>query len=90
MVTVHCARIGFFRMALQADSTTGIPEFSAVRIVAIATRDAGCEHFALLERNIIVGLRDVANLPVGPIDISSQWSSDSVCLLEPLSRHPIL
>ena len=53
------------RMALQADAFAGCAKFCAVRLVTIAAGDAGGEHPALLERRIVVGLLDVADLAVG-------------------------
>ena len=56
------SRIFFRRVALLADAVTRGAKLAAVRLMAVAAGDAGCEHLALLERAVVVDL--VAHLSV--------------------------
>jgi hypothetical protein len=87
MAVLH---VGVFvgRMALQADAFARCSKFRAVRLVAIAAGDAGGEHLALLERRIVIGLFDIANLAVGMIGIARE-PFNCMGLRQPLTRHPI-
>ena len=66
--------IGIFvgHMALQTDAFAREPKFRAVRLVAVAAGDAGCEHPALLEWRIIIGLLHIADLSVDMVGAAPQ------------------
>src|SRR5262245_14725870 len=53
--------------------------------VAIAAGNAGCEHFALLKRAVVVDL--IEHLPVGLIKAPAN-RRNGVCLRQPLTREP--
>src|SRR5262245_31075880 len=58
-----------------------------MRLMAVATGNPTGEHFALLERAVIVDL--IAHLAVGVIETPTQ-RRDAVSIGKPLSGYPIL
>jgi hypothetical protein len=74
-------------MALQACVVAGKPQLAAVRIVAIAARDARCEHLALLERAVIIDL--VARLAVGLVEPTGD-RRNHMRVGQPAPRNPVL
>src|SRR5712671_3212624 len=87
MAMVRHRRVFVVGVTLQTDAIAGSAQLRAMRLMAIAAGDAGCEHLALLERPVIVDL--VEHLPVSMIAPRCQ-RRDDVRVGKPSAWHPIL
>ena len=74
-------------VTLQADAVSRRTKLGGVRLVTIAAGDAGSEHFALLERAVVVDL--VQHLPVGTVEPARE-QRDRMRVRERAPRHPLL
>src|SRR5262245_21833715 len=90
MTTVLGPGVNFGRVALETDAIPGNSLLAAVRVVAIAAGHACRKHLALLERDVVIGLDDVAHLAVGPVDASRKRCGNRVRVLQPVPRLPFL
>ena len=66
-------------MTLQADVVPWQTQLCAMRLMAVAAGNTGREHFALLERSVVINL--ILHLPVGMIEPAPERCDDMGALL---------